>query len=54
MKSLTIRNLSKTYFDLYAGTNVTAVHDVSLDVPAGRVRLHRRPVGLRQDRRSST
>ena len=35
MKSLTIRNLSKTYFDLYAGTQVTAVHDVSLDVPAG-------------------
>ena len=29
--------------------NVTAVHDVSLDVRAGRVRLHRRPVGLRQD-----
>ena len=35
MKSLTIRNLSKTYFDLYAGTHVTAVHDVSLDVPEG-------------------
>jgi len=35
VKSLTIRNLSKTYFDLYAGTQVTAVHDVSLEVPAG-------------------
>ena len=35
MKSLTIRNLSKTYFDLYAGTQVTAVHDVSLSVPEG-------------------
>ncbi len=49
MKSLTLRNLSKTYFDPYAGTHVTAVHDVSLEVPAGRVRLHRRPVRLRQD-----
>ena len=48
MKSLTIRNLSKTYFDLYAGTHVTAVHDVSLEVQRGRVRLHRRSVGLRQ------
>ena len=35
MKSLAIRNLSKTYFDLHAGTNVTAVHDVSLEVPEG-------------------
>jgi len=35
VKNLIIRNLSKTYFDLYAGTQVTAVHDVSLDVPAG-------------------
>ena len=35
MKSLSIRNLSKTYFDPYAGTNVTAVHDVSLDVAEG-------------------
>ena len=35
MKSLSIRNLSKTYFDLYAGTQVTAVHDVSLNVPEG-------------------
>jgi NitT/TauT family transport system ATP-binding protein len=35
MKSLTIRNLSKTYFDPYAGTNVTAVHDVSLEVQQG-------------------
>jgi len=35
VKSLTLKNLSKTYFDLYAGTNVTAVHDVSLEVPAG-------------------
>ena len=29
MKSLTIGNLSKTYFDVHAGTNVTAVHDIS-------------------------
>jgi NitT/TauT family transport system ATP-binding protein len=35
VKSLTIRNLSKTYFDPYAGTNVTAVHDVSLEVKEG-------------------
>ncbi|KRR27491.1 ABC transporter ATP-binding protein [Bradyrhizobium retamae] len=35
MKNLSIRNLSKTYFDPYAGTNVTAVHDVSLDVQQG-------------------
>jgi NitT/TauT family transport system ATP-binding protein len=35
VKSLEIRNLSKTYFDLYAGTTVTAVHDVSFSVRAG-------------------
>jgi NitT/TauT family transport system ATP-binding protein len=35
VKSLSIRNLSKTYFDPYAGTNVTAVHDVSFDVEEG-------------------
>jgi NitT/TauT family transport system ATP-binding protein len=35
VKSLTIRNLSKTYFDVHAGANVTAVRDVSLEVPAG-------------------
>ncbi len=35
MKNLVIRNLSKTYFDAYAGTQVTAVHDVSLDVAEG-------------------
>jgi NitT/TauT family transport system ATP-binding protein len=35
VKSLSIRNLSKTYFDPYAGTNVTAVHDVSFDVKEG-------------------
>ena len=35
MKSLTIRDLSKTYFDAYAGAHVNAVRDVSLDVPAG-------------------
>lgn len=35
MKSLEIRNLQKTYFDPYAGTNVTAVHDVSLDIREG-------------------
>jgi NitT/TauT family transport system ATP-binding protein len=35
MKDLDIRNLSKTYFDPYAGTNVTAVHDVSFKVKQG-------------------
>jgi NitT/TauT family transport system ATP-binding protein len=35
VKSLTIRNLSKTYFDPYAGAHVTAVHDISLEVKEG-------------------
>jgi NitT/TauT family transport system ATP-binding protein len=35
MKSLTLRHLSKTYFDPYAGAHVTAVHDVSLTVRQG-------------------
>ena len=35
MKSLALKNLSKTYFDSYAGTQVTAVRDVSLDVRPG-------------------
>jgi len=35
VKSLTINNLSKTYFDPYAAKHLTAVHDVSLDVPEG-------------------
>jgi len=35
VKDLAIRNLSKTYFDPYAGTNVTAVHDVSFTVKQG-------------------
>lgn len=35
MKSLTLNHLSKTYFDLYAGTKVDVIHDVSLTVPAG-------------------
>jgi NitT/TauT family transport system ATP-binding protein len=35
VKGLTIRNLSKTYFDPYAGAHVTAVHEVSLEVRAG-------------------
>ena len=35
MKSLTVKNLSKTYFDPYAGAHVTAVHDVSLEVRQG-------------------
>jgi NitT/TauT family transport system ATP-binding protein len=35
MKSLTLKNLSKTYFDLYAGSKVDVIHDVSLQVPAG-------------------
>jgi NitT/TauT family transport system ATP-binding protein len=35
VKSLAIRNLSKTYFAPHAGTRVTAVQDVSLEVAAG-------------------
>ena len=35
MKRLLLRNLSKTYFDPYAGAHVTAVHDVSLEVGQG-------------------
>ncbi len=35
MKRLTLHNLSKTYFDPYAGAHVTAVQDVSLTVAAG-------------------
>jgi NitT/TauT family transport system ATP-binding protein len=35
VKSLTLRNLSKTYFDAYAGAHVSAVRDVSLSVPEG-------------------
>ena len=35
MKNLTIQNVSKTYFDPYAGENVTAVHDISLKVNQG-------------------
>ena len=35
MKSLAIRNLSKTYFDPYAGSHVNAVRDVSLTVEEG-------------------
>ena len=35
MKRLLLRNLSKTYFDPYAGAHVTAVQDVSLEVQQG-------------------
>jgi NitT/TauT family transport system ATP-binding protein len=35
MKTLELRNLQKTYFDPYAGSHVTAVHDVSLEVQQG-------------------
>ena len=35
MKGLTLRHLSKTYFDPYSGTRVDAIHDVSLQVEAG-------------------
>jgi NitT/TauT family transport system ATP-binding protein len=35
MKTLELRHLEKTYFDPYAGSHVTAVHDVSLDVQQG-------------------
>lgn len=35
MKHLELRNLEKTYFDPYAGSHVTAVHDVSLEIQKG-------------------
>ena len=35
MKSLVLKNLSKTYFDPYAGSQVTAIRDVSLAVRPG-------------------
>ena len=35
MKDLVIENLQKTYFDPYAGTRRTAIHDVSLAIPEG-------------------
>jgi NitT/TauT family transport system ATP-binding protein len=35
MKSLTLRNLHKTYFDPAVGTRVTAIQDVSLEIGAG-------------------
>ncbi|MEK7438717.1 MAG: ABC transporter ATP-binding protein [Pseudomonadota bacterium] len=35
MKSLVLRNLSKTYFDPYAGAHVNAVRDVSMTVTQG-------------------
>jgi NitT/TauT family transport system ATP-binding protein len=35
VKSLAIRNLSKTYFDPYRGSQVNAVRDVSLEVEEG-------------------
>lgn len=35
MKALTIRGLSKTYFDAYQGAHVTALVDVSLEVRQG-------------------
>ena len=35
MKNLTIQSVSKTYFDPYAGANVTAVHDISLKINQG-------------------
>ena len=35
MKSLTIEHLQKTYFDPFAGKQVTAIRDISLQVAAG-------------------
>ena len=35
MKSLVLKNLQKTYFDPYAGSQVTAIRDVSLTVQPG-------------------
>jgi NitT/TauT family transport system ATP-binding protein len=35
VKSLVLKNLSKTYFDPYAGSQVTAISDVSLSVAPG-------------------
>ena len=41
MKTLELRNLQKTYFDPYAGSHVTAVHDVSLEVQQGDFEIGR-------------
>ncbi|QCI67399.1 ABC transporter ATP-binding protein [Phreatobacter stygius] len=35
MKTLSLKALSKTYFDAYAGVHVTAVQDVSFDIAEG-------------------
>ena len=35
VKNLTIENLAKTYFDPFAGSQVTAIRDISLEVRAG-------------------
>ena len=35
MKSLTLNHLSKTYFDPYKGTQVTALEDISLSIAPG-------------------
>jgi NitT/TauT family transport system ATP-binding protein len=35
VKNLTIKNLAKTYFDPFAGSQVTAIRDISLTVDAG-------------------
>ena len=40
---LTVRNVVKTFGDF------TAVDDVTFDVETGKVLLHLRPIGLRED-----
>lgn len=35
MRNLTIRHLTKIYFDLYSGQHITAIQDVSLEVSEG-------------------
>ena len=35
MKRLSISNLAKTYFDPYSGSQVTAIHDISLTIEPG-------------------
>ena len=37
MRNLTIRHLTKIYFDLYSGQHITAIQDVSLEVSEGEL-----------------
>ena len=44
---VSVKNVTKVY--MLGKTEVPALRGVSLDVERGRVPLHRRPLGLRQD-----